>query len=1196
MALVAMLVAIVAPIHAQIPPSTGMLTTLVGRATAGDPTGNYRCDYNNTPAIGDTIKVSVESIARMNDGSYILYDRGANCIHRLANGKLTTIAGNGTVGDPIGNVLATQTPMRLGAGLAIAPDDTIFYADTENHVIRKFTIGGNVFTFAGQFMGTTTYVASPNASPLVAQFNSPYSLAFDSAGNLFVGQFRGSCVSRIDTVTSAPGSVTDVAGTCQSGASPPGNFAGDGGPAGDAKFNRVSGLTFDSDGNLYIADSFNHRVRMVRRASSLPVNRIDLTDTIVTVAGNGNAASTGDGGVATGASVNVPLSLAAGSPHFFLVAETSGQRIRLARRTTTGVFQIAVGNVASNVDTTVIDGVAGNGSGAYSADQTGDLLAASLNHPNGLLLEADGGILFADQDNFRIRRIATVNRFGVPLANCTAVGGVLSNNNDTCTYTVTTAGDGIDLSDLFHYIPLAGSLRDAIMNANAWGNYGNRLAGNAIINFDPVLAGQTITLSFALPMVFSNVAINGPAAGITINGQNGYRCLFLSGLPVEGTGIGNNPNDGLPQAISVSLSDFTLTNCLAKGGGGKASGLGAGAGLFVNQRVSLVVDRLTFTANRANGGAVSTFYRGMGGLGGDAKMESFANIFNDGSGGLGGPASAFGLAGGGIGGAGGGFGLDRFSTNSSAVAVGLISIRQGFPNAAGIQGGQGAANGGAAQNANLPGAPGFPGHGAGSGNFGGGIGGDTVTGAFGGVGGGGGFGGGGFGGGGDSGGFGGGGGFRGGFGGGGGDFIGGFGGGGNFGIGGFGTTVAKQGTALGAGLFVVGAANQASITLRGGGGISGGLLAAGADSGFGEGGFLQGQGSLTFNQASGETFTASDTLGDETGLWVRRQISGHPFTYLSGGPYNGTDYSYTSNGRWNFVKSGAGTLVLGGSNGISGTASVVNGGVLRVAHADALGVGSWTNNATVEIVSPLTVNMGSNFAGAPESSFTQSASGTLKLGITGAGCVPDQLNAKTNIALAGTLIVNVGSGCVPASGQSFTVMTANLGAGAPAVGTTSGRFATVVVTGMAAGRTLAASYTEATVVLTEGAGSNPPILNIDNSDSGTVYDAATDGVLLMRYLLGFRGEALIANARGSGANLRDSAAIEQHIQSALAAFDVDGDGQTRALTDGVMILRRLFFATVPTSDAAAMSAITAGAKRGSRTDVEVVQAIDALKP
>ena len=67
MALVAMLVAIVAPIHAQIPPSTGMLTTLVGRATAGDPTGNYRCDYNNTPAIGDTIKVSVESIARMND-------------------------------------------------------------------------------------------------------------------------------------------------------------------------------------------------------------------------------------------------------------------------------------------------------------------------------------------------------------------------------------------------------------------------------------------------------------------------------------------------------------------------------------------------------------------------------------------------------------------------------------------------------------------------------------------------------------------------------------------------------------------------------------------------------------------------------------------------------------------------------------------------------------------------------------------------------------------------------------------------------------------------------------------------------------------------------------------------------------------------------------------------------------------------
>lgn len=124
-----------------------------------------------------------------------------------------------------------------------------------------------------------------------------------------------------------------------------------------------------------------------------------------------------------------------------------------------------------------------------------------------------------------------------------------------------------------------------------------------------------------------------------------------------------------------------------------------------------------------------------------------------------------------------------------------------------------------------------------------------------------------------------------------------------------------------------------------------------------------------------------------------------------------------------------------------------------------------------------------------------------------------------------------------------------------------------------------------------------PILNIDNSDPGTRYDAATDGILLMRYLLGLRGAALIVSARGSGAALRDAAQVEAHINAYLSLFDVDGDGQTLAMTDGLMILRRLLNPTAPTTDAAAMAAITAGAKNNpARTDATVVAAIDALRP
>lgn len=124
----------------------------------------------------------------------------------------------------------------------------------------------------------------------------------------------------------------------------------------------------------------------------------------------------------------------------------------------------------------------------------------------------------------------------------------------------------------------------------------------------------------------------------------------------------------------------------------------------------------------------------------------------------------------------------------------------------------------------------------------------------------------------------------------------------------------------------------------------------------------------------------------------------------------------------------------------------------------------------------------------------------------------------------------------------------------------------------------------------------PAILNIDRSDVATAYDPATDGVLLLRYLLGQRGSGLIANARATGANLRDATQVENHLAAQLSLLDVDGDGQTFALTDGVMILRRLLNPGAAISDAAAMSAITANAKRGARTDAEIVAAIDALKP
>ncbi len=131
----------------------------------------------------------------------------------------------------------------------------------------------------------------------------------------------------------------------------------------------------------------------------------------------------------------------------------------------------------------------------------------------------------------------------------------------------------------------------------------------------------------------------------------------------------------------------------------------------------------------------------------------------------------------------------------------------------------------------------------------------------------------------------------------------------------------------------------------------------------------------------------------------------------------------------------------------------------------------------------------------------------------------------------------------------------------------------------------------------------PAFLNIDTSGPATIYDAATDGVLLVRYLLGYRGADLIAGARGTGVNLRDAAQIEAFFMAlipanqSLSPFDVDGDGVVLPTSDGLMILRRLLNpAANNTLSAAEQTAITANAKRGTLTDAQVIQRIEALRP
>ncbi|TAG04108.1 MAG: hypothetical protein EAZ43_05185 [Betaproteobacteria bacterium] len=115
----------------------------------------------------------------------------------------------------------------------------------------------------------------------------------------------------------------------------------------------------------------------------------------------------------------------------------------------------------------------------------------------------------------------------------------------------------------------------------------------------------------------------------------------------------------------------------------------------------------------------------------------------------------------------------------------------------------------------------------------------------------------------------------------------------------------------------------------------------------------------------------------------------------------------------------------------------------------------------------------------------------------------------------------------------------------------------------------------------------PAILNVDNSAAPDVYGASTDAVIVLRYLFGLRDAALTDGVVATNP-LRDSSQIQLHIETNLARFDVDGDNEVRATTDGLMILRRLL--------GLSGMALTAGAKNTTRSDRDIAVVIDALRP
>lgn len=279
------------------------------------------------------------------------------------SGKIETVAGNGEPGYAGDGGPAGAASLNEPKGLCVDHAGNLYIADSENHVVRRVDRAtGVITTVAGVCSGGMGRSApsQPVAEAPAVEDEDPFADASTDA-------------------TKAYSQVTDVSGTVRyvtGGRLTVEQDSGDGGPALRARLNFPSAVAVDRSGNLYIADTMNHRVRKVEAASRV----------ITTVAGTGQARYSGDGGPAVLAALNEPTALAVSDDALY-IADQSNNRVRRV--------QFATG---------VITTVAGDGMAAYSGDGVA-ADKASLSGPSGVAVTSDGRLYVADTFNSRIRTI-----------------------------------------------------------------------------------------------------------------------------------------------------------------------------------------------------------------------------------------------------------------------------------------------------------------------------------------------------------------------------------------------------------------------------------------------------------------------------------------------------------------------------------------------------------------------------------------------------------------------------------------------------------------------------------------------------------------------------------------------------------------------------------------------------------------------
>ena len=357
---------------------------------AGNTIWNYAGDGG--PATNATL-AGPEGIAQDKFGNLFIAEYYNNVIRKVApNGVITTVAGNNALGGGYSGdgSAATNAMLDYPSWVVVDPAGNLIIADSGNQVIRKVDTNGIITTVAGN-NGLGGGYSGDGGAATNAMLNTPFGIALDKWGNLFIADANNSLIRKVDT----NGIITTVAGNTVWG------YSGDGGAATNAELNNPPCVTVDVSGNIYIVDFVNELIR-----------KVDTNGIISTVAGNysDGADYSGDGGSATNAGLN--LNFPGG-----LAVDSEGNLY----------FSDGNNNVIREVDTNgIINTVVGDaGLGGVYAGDGGPATNASLTTPSGLILDSVGNLYLSDFGNDVVRKV-TFSNFAGTISN-----GVLTLPNVT---------------------------------------------------------------------------------------------------------------------------------------------------------------------------------------------------------------------------------------------------------------------------------------------------------------------------------------------------------------------------------------------------------------------------------------------------------------------------------------------------------------------------------------------------------------------------------------------------------------------------------------------------------------------------------------------------------------------------------------------------------------------------------------------